>query len=69
MSTTRLVYTARQNAESESGAQVLADVYHFILHCAIESYENEKAAGVSSTNGDDAERRSGEIGADHILQP
>ncbi len=54
MSTTRLVYAARQNAESESGAQVLADLYHFILHCAIESYETEKAA--EESGGQDARK-------------
>ncbi len=52
MSTTRLVYAARQNAES--GAQVLANLYHFILHCAIESYETEKAA--EESDGQDARK-------------
>jgi hypothetical protein len=48
----RITYVAYPNATLETELSALASVYRFI----IDSHANTNAAGVSSTNGDDAER-------------
>jgi hypothetical protein len=52
MSSPRIIYTPRPDATPEAELSNLANVYRFI----IDSHANTNAAGVSSTNGDDAER-------------
>ena len=47
-----ITYAPRPNASPEAELSALASVYRFI----IDSHANTNAAGVSSTNGDDAER-------------
>jgi len=47
-----ITYTPRPDATPEAELSALASVYRFI----IDSHANTNAAGVSSTNGDDAER-------------
>jgi hypothetical protein len=46
----RIVYRQRAGVTPEDELSVLASVYRFILDCR----EKENAAGVTSTNGDDA---------------
>jgi hypothetical protein len=52
MNSARISYRARDDAP-EAEAPILANIYRLVLRCA-----NKKAAGVSSTNGDDAKERS-----------
>jgi hypothetical protein len=52
MTSPRITYTPRPDATPEAELSALASVYRFI----IDSHANTNAAGVSSTNGDDAER-------------
>jgi len=47
-----ITYTPRPDATPEAELSALASVYRFI----IDSHANTNAAGVRSTNGDDAER-------------
>ena len=47
-------YAPRTDATQEAELNVLASVYRFIL----DSRAKKNAAGVTSTNGDDAEERS-----------
>jgi hypothetical protein len=49
-----ITYAPRPTASPEAELSALASVYRFI----IDSHANTNAAGVSSTNGDDAERGS-----------
>ena len=50
MSAPRITYVLRPDATKEAELNALASVYRFILDCR----EKENAAGVTSTNGDDA---------------
>jgi hypothetical protein len=52
MTSPRITYTLHADATLEAELSALASVYRFI----IDSHTNTNAAGVSSTNGDDAER-------------
>jgi hypothetical protein len=52
-------YTSHPGATPDSEISALTNVYRLLL----DSHANKNAAGVPSTNGDDAERRSNEIGA------
>ena len=52
MSASRIVYVPRPDATQEAELNALASVYSFIL----DSRATKNAAGVTSTNGDDAER-------------
>ena len=52
MTSSRITYTPRTDATPKAEISALASVYRFI----IDSHANTNAAGVSSTNGDDAER-------------
>jgi hypothetical protein len=45
----RITYTPRSNASPEGELAALANVYSFVLQCS----EERRAAGVTSTNGDD----------------
>ena len=47
--TPRIVYRARDDATPEAELSTLANVYEYVLDSA-----NKNAAGVTSTNGDDA---------------
>jgi hypothetical protein len=47
-----IIYIPRPDATREAELNALASVYNFIL----DSSATKNAAGVSSTNGDDAER-------------
>jgi hypothetical protein len=51
MSSPRITYTPRSDATPETEISTLANVYRFVLDPA-----NKSAAGVPSTNGNDAER-------------
>jgi hypothetical protein len=57
-------YTSHPGATPDSEISALANVYRLLLDC----HANKNAAGVPSTNGDDAERRSDEIGARASIQ-
>jgi hypothetical protein len=50
VSAPRISYIPRPDATPEAELNVLASVYRFILNCRAK----ENAAGVTSTNGDDA---------------
>jgi hypothetical protein len=52
VSAPRITYVPRPDATQEAELNALASVFGFILHGSAK----ENAAGVSSTNGDDAER-------------
>ena len=52
MSAPRITYVPRPDATQEAELHALASVYRFIL----DSRAKKNAAGVTSTNGDDAER-------------
>jgi hypothetical protein len=54
MSNPRIVYTTRPEIVPEMELSALANVYKFVLDCRA----NRNAAGVTSTNGDDAKERS-----------
>jgi hypothetical protein len=54
MTSSRITYTPRPDATPEAELSALASVYRFI----IDSHANTNAAGVTSTNGDDAKERS-----------
>ncbi len=49
-----IIYTSRQDATPGSEVDDLAAVYAFVLEC----HEKKNAAGVTSTNGDDAKKGS-----------
>jgi hypothetical protein len=49
----RIVYLARDDATPQTELSALATVYRLVLNSA-----NKNAAGVTSTNGDDAKERS-----------
>jgi hypothetical protein len=51
MTSTHIVYLQHADATPETEVSTLANVYRFVLDSA-----NKNAAGVTSTNGDDAER-------------
>jgi hypothetical protein len=53
MSSPHITYTPRTDATPEVEISALANVYRFVLDRA-----NKNAAGVSSTNGDDAMKGS-----------
>ena len=53
MSSPCITYTPRPDATPEAELSTLANIYRFVLDSA-----NKNAAGVSSTNGDDAKERS-----------
>jgi hypothetical protein len=53
VSAPRITYVPRPDATQEAELNALASVYRFIL----DSSAKENAAGVTSTNGDDAYRR------------
>jgi len=53
MSSPRITYTPRPDATPEAEISTLANVYRLVLDTA-----NRNAAGVSSTNGDDAMKGS-----------
>jgi hypothetical protein len=50
----RLVYTSRTDATAQNELAALHNVYRFVL----ERHAKKNAAGVTSTNGDDAKERS-----------
>jgi hypothetical protein len=52
LTSSRLTYTPRPDTTPEAEISALASVYRFI----IDSHANTNAAGVTSTNGDDAAR-------------
>jgi hypothetical protein len=52
VSAPRITYLPRPDATQEAELNALASVYRFIL----DSSAKKNAAGVTSTNGDDAER-------------
>jgi hypothetical protein len=54
-------YASRPDATQEAELNALASVYRFILH----SSAKKNAAGVSSTNGDDAERDLNDSASNH----
>ena len=51
MSSPRIIYTPRPDATPEAELSTLANVYRFLLDSA-----NKNAAGVTGTDGNDAER-------------
>jgi hypothetical protein len=53
MSSPQIIYTPRSDATPEAELSTLANVYRFLLDSA-----HKNAAGVTSTNGDDAKERS-----------
>jgi len=53
MSSPRVTYTPRPDATPEAEISTLANVYRFVL-----DFANKNAAGVASTNGDDAMKGS-----------
>lgn len=54
MSDTRITYAPRPDATAEAELNALAGVYRYILDC----HAKKNAAGVTSTNGDDAKKGS-----------
>jgi hypothetical protein len=54
VSAPRITYVPRPDATQEAELNALASVYRFIL----DSSAKKNAAGVTSTNGDDANERS-----------
>ena len=59
-----IFYASHPGATPDSEISALTNVYRLLLDC----HANKNAAGVPSTNGDDAERRSDEIGATASIQ-
>ena len=55
-----ITYTPRSDATHEAEISTLANVYRFVLDSA-----NKNAAGVTSTNGDDAERNLSDSASNH----
>jgi hypothetical protein len=53
MTSPRVTYTPRPDATPEAEVSTLANVYRLLLDSAAKN-----AAGVTSTNGDDAERKT-----------
>ncbi|MCA1717037.1 MAG: hypothetical protein LC781_09405 [Actinobacteria bacterium] len=51
----RISYTPQSSTTPETEAATLAAVYKFVLDAI---HEREKAAGMTSTNGDDTKERS-----------
>jgi hypothetical protein len=51
---TAITYTPRPDATPETEISALGNVYRFILDC----HAKQNAAGVTSTNGDDAKKGS-----------
>ncbi len=49
MNSTRISYTTRPDTTPEAESATLSNIYSYVLSCA-----NKNAAGVTSTNGDDA---------------
>jgi hypothetical protein len=62
VSSSRIHYSQRQDTTRENEIAVLASIYKLALDSA-----NRNAAGVTSTNGDDAERNLSDS-AKHIIQ-
>lgn len=54
MSDPRIAYAPRPDTTAEAELNALAGVYRFILDC----HAKKNAAGVTSTNGDDAKKGS-----------
>jgi len=52
MGSSRITYTPRSDATPEAELSMLTEAYRFVLDSA-----NKNAAGVTSTNGDDATER------------
>jgi hypothetical protein len=62
MSSPRITYTSRPDATPEAELNVLANVYRFILDCHA---REKKAAGMTSTDSDDAKSEK-EEGGGHV---
>ena len=60
----RIVYKARADATPEAEWSTLATVYRFVLDC----HAKKNAAGVTSTNGDDEIKGSGDDLAKTIIR-
>jgi len=60
MTNPRITYTPRPDATLEAELSTLANVYRFVLDSA-----NKNAAGVRSTNGNDAERDLNDSASNH----
>jgi hypothetical protein len=58
----RITYTPRNDTSAEVEAAALANVYRFVLDSA-----NKNAAGVTSTNGDDATKGSNDDRASGVI--
>jgi hypothetical protein len=63
MNSPRITYTSRPDATPAHELDLLAEIYKFILQCG----EERRAAGVTSTNGDDAKSEK-EEGGGHVKQ-
>jgi hypothetical protein len=60
MSSARITYSERPDVTPETETAVLGAVYRFIIDC----HAKKNAATVTSSDGDDPERRSDEIRAE-----
>ena len=59
MNSPRIIYTSRPDATPEAELNVLANIYRFLLDCHA---RKKKAAGMTSTDSDDAKSEKGEGG-------